>query len=208
MNPVEPGPWQQQPQPPQVNVNINQHVQAPMMPPPPVVVQQSDNTIWVVHAVLCVLTCGAWLPILIIHAIVHACTQPKATVAPPVWVPPQPPPMTGNQAAIADLQYRAAKRGEARALAAAQPMMARELGIGRRDIPQRQFDDGGLIDVNHVPAQALTAFTGVTPEFAARIVECREHLGPNGYTSVEELMAQADLPPHLIEEIREYAIFL
>jgi DNA uptake protein ComE-like DNA-binding protein len=116
--------------------------------------------------------------------------------------------MSGNQAAIADLQYRAAKRGEARAMAAAQPMMARELGVGRRDYGQRQFDDGGLVDVNHVPAHVLTAFSGVTPELAARIVECREHLGPNGYTSVEELMAQADLPPHLIEEIREYAIFL
>src|SRR4051794_25297334 len=180
---------------------------APMMPPPVVVHQSNDNTIWIVHAVLCVLTCGAWVPILIIHAIIHACTQPKTTLAPPVWMPPQPP-MTGNQAAIADLQYRAAKRGEARALAAAQPMMARELGVGRRDFPQRQFDDGGLIDVNHVPVHVLTAFSGVSPEMATRIVQCREHLGPNGYTSVEELMAQADLPPHLIDEIREFAIFL
>jgi hypothetical protein len=53
-------------------------------------------------------------------------------------------------AALADRKLRE----QARAVVAGDPALARELRIGRPDLP-RQFDDGGLIDVNHVPEQVL-----------------------------------------------------
>jgi hypothetical protein len=43
--------------------------------------------------------------------------------------------------------------------------LAAELRIGRPDLP-RHFDDGGLIDVNTVPAQVLSRLPGLRPEEA------------------------------------------
>jgi hypothetical protein len=42
------------------------------------------------------------------------------------------------------------------------PAVAAELRIGRPDLP-RNFDDGGLIDVNTVPAQVLSRLLGLRP---------------------------------------------
>ena len=39
-------------------------------------------------------------------------------------------------------------------------MLAQELKIGRPDLP-RDYDDGGLVDVNHVPAAILAARLGL-----------------------------------------------
>ena len=83
--------------------------------------------------------------------------------------------------------------------------MAWELRIGRPDLP-REFDDGGLVDVNHAPAAALTELPGMTPALAERVVRVREECG--GFTSVEELSALAELPPALTPRIDEFAIFL
>ncbi|GAA4628258.1 hypothetical protein GCM10023196_043850 [Actinoallomurus vinaceus] len=44
--------------------------------------------------------------------------------------------------------------------AAQDPAMAWELRIGRPDLPRR-FDDGGLVDVNHVPPQVLASLPGM-----------------------------------------------
>ena len=83
--------------------------------------------------------------------------------------------------------------------------MAWELRIGRPDLP-REFDDGGLVDVNHVPARALAELPGMTPELVERVVRVREECG--GFTSVEELSALADLPPALTPRLAEFAVFL
>src|SRR5690606_39982870 len=40
-------------------------------------------------------------------------------------------------------------------------MLAKRLAIGRPDLP-RQFDDGGLIDLNHAPEHVLTSLPGVS----------------------------------------------
>ncbi|GAB3997477.1 hypothetical protein GCM10029992_20460 [Glycomyces albus] len=50
-------------------------------------------------------------------------------------------------------------RDQARRTAAADPMLAKRLAIGRPDLP-RQFDDGGLVDLNHAPSQVLTSLPG------------------------------------------------
>jgi hypothetical protein len=43
------------------------------------------------------------------------------------------------------------RRRQARELAKRNPVLARDLNIGRPDVPH-DYNDGGLVDVNQVPA--------------------------------------------------------
>jgi hypothetical protein len=108
------------------------------------------------------------------------------------------------QHAVAVVERRKEIRGQARD-AARDPATAWELRIGRPDLP-RVYDDGGLIDVNHVPPQALASLPGMTPDLVTRIVRAREQSG--GFVSVEELSLLAQLPPYLTPRLDEYTIFL
>ena len=85
------------------------------------------------------------------------------------------------------------------------PVLAWELRIGRPDLP-RGFDDGGLVDVNHVPPYVLASLPGMNPGLVDRVLRTREQCG--GLSSVEELSALAELPPSLTETLAEYTIFL
>ena len=107
--------------------------------------------------------------------------------------------------AEAEARHRRELRVRAAELALSDPAMAAEMRIGRPDL-ERSYDDGGLIDINHVPAHALTGIPGVTPELAARIVQVRDQTG--GFVSAEEAAAMADLPPALTPRLSEYGIFL
>jgi hypothetical protein len=89
--------------------------------------------------------------------------------------------------------------------AAQDPVVAWELRIGRPDLP-RTFDDGGLVDVNHVPPPVLASLPGMTPELVNRVVWVRNQR--SGFVSVEELSAFAELPPDLTGILDEYVIFL
>lgn len=110
-----------------------------------------------------------------------------------------------NQHAIKIAKYRRMLREEARALAAEDPALATDLRLGRPDLP-RTYDDGGLVDVNHVPAPTLALLPGMTDELVERITRVRRERG--GFVSVEELAIDADLPPDLVQHIAEYTIFL
>lgn len=212
--PDNPQPGQQPPPP---VVHVNNYIQPSPYGWVPVIGGSLNNSnIHVLHLVLTVITCGGWAPIWIIHAIVMAGNKPKM-VPPPVIPPPiaypQAPgypggmPMNRNQEALAMIAQQKSRRAEARQLAATDPMTAKQLGIGRRDIHGRQYDDGGLIDINRVPAEVFHQFSGITSEKAAQIVTARVSLG-GMFSSIEELMATAELPPHLHEEIAEYAIVI
>lgn len=96
-------------------------------------------------------------------------------------------------------------RHRARALAERDPSLARELRVGRPDLPHH-FDDGGLVDVNHAPLPVLAALPGMTPERVERIVRARGERG--GFVSADELVVFAELPPDLAPEIADYAVFL
>jgi hypothetical protein len=109
-----------------------------------------------------------------------------------------PAPGAGDPAVAAALEARE-RRGRARAMLASDPALARELRIGRPDLP-RQFEDGGLVDVNHVPAQVLVDRLGLTPEEAGRVVEARAQLGR--YSSPAELAVYAELPDAAVEAVR------
>jgi DNA uptake protein ComE-like DNA-binding protein len=95
-------------------------------------------------------------------------------------------------------------RAEGKRLAARDPRLAREVGVGRPDLPRA--DDFGLVDVNHASQEALCRLPGITPEIAQRIVENRESIG--FFKSAEDLGISMDLSPSLVDDIREYAVFL
>jgi hypothetical protein len=113
--------------------------------------------------------------------------------------------VAGNEHAIEVVRRRRALRRQARDLARSDPAMARELRIGRPDLP-RHFDDGGLVDVNHASVDGLCRLPGITRELAERIDRVRTDVGT--FVSAEELSATAGLPPALTPELAEFALFL
>jgi hypothetical protein len=115
-----------------------------------------------------------------------------------------PAPGAGDPAVAAAIEARE-RRQRARAMLASDPALARELRIGRPDLP-RQFEDGGLVDVNHVPAQVLVDRLGLSPEEAARVVEARAQLGR--YGGPAELAVYAELPDAAVEAVRDRLLFL
>jgi hypothetical protein len=106
---------------------------------------------------------------------------------------------------VAALQARQ-RREEARAITARDVDLARELRIGRPDLP-RQFDDGRLVDLNHVPTPVIVQLLGLSEaEAAAQVIEARDRIG--GFLSAEEVIAHTDLSPTRIDGIRERLVFL
>lgn len=103
---------------------------------------------------------------------------------------------------LAEIEARV-RRQQARELLAAHPKVARELHIGRPDL-ERTFDDGGLVDVNAVPAGVLSAFTGLPPGRTAAIAADRARNGP--LTTVEELISRGLLPPAELDRVRDRLI--
>jgi Helix-hairpin-helix motif len=113
-----------------------------------------------------------------------------------------PPPM---QPALAAALTARQRREEARAIASRDAALARELCIGRPDLP-RQFDDGGLVDVNHVPAQVLVDRLALSPAEAANVIQARDRLG--GFAGAEELTALTELSPDTVDRVRDRLLFL
>jgi len=108
------------------------------------------------------------------------------------------------EAAVVGAEQRLSDRDRARKLAAERPSVAKELGIGRPDVPKAQ--DAGLIDVNNAPASVLTKLPGVDDALARSIVEARAET--HGFSSVEDLGVALDLDGNLVEELRDMVVFL
>jgi hypothetical protein len=109
-----------------------------------------------------------------------------------------------DPAIVAVLQARQ-RREEARAIAARDVDLARELRIGRPDLP-RQFDDGGLVDLNHASAPVIVQLLGLSEADATQVIEARDRIG--GFSSAEEVIAYTDLSPTLVDGLRERLLFL
>jgi hypothetical protein len=120
---------------------------------------------------------------------------------------PAPPPIPRMvDPAIAAAQWRMNRRMEARQILATNAVLAAELRIGRPDL-MRQYDDGGLVDVNHVPAKALTGTLDLPPAVAAAVVSERDRLG--GFSSPDELVVYCDgVTPERLAVIRDRLIFV
>ncbi|MER7280621.1 BTAD domain-containing putative transcriptional regulator [Dactylosporangium sp. NPDC000244] len=78
-------------------------------------------------------------------------------------------------------------REQARQLVNHHPSIARELRIGRPDLP-RTFDDGGLVDINSAPETIIGSLHGIGPDDARRIIADRHMRGP--LASVDEMITR------------------
>ncbi|MEU9481142.1 DUF4236 domain-containing protein [Streptomyces sp. NPDC048191] len=119
---------------------------------------------------------------------------------------PTPPthPAAADPVVAAHLAARA-RRDEARALAQSDPVLAQDLRIGRPDLP-REYDDGGLIDLNSVPADAIATACSIEPSLAERIVAARQELG--SFSSLDEVFVFAEVEEGTAARIREYGLLL
>jgi DNA uptake protein ComE-like DNA-binding protein len=106
--------------------------------------------------------------------------------------------------ALVAARARIQRRAEGRHLAATQPALAREVGVGRPDLAGA--DNYGLVDVNHASAAAIAKLPGMTDHLARRTVEARIQAGH--FSSAEDLGLVLNLPPDTIDQIRDMAIFL
>ncbi len=100
---------------------------------------------------------------------------------------------------------RIGRREYARTLLRTDPLLAYELRIGRPDLP-RDFDDGGLIDVNHASATALARIPDITEEMASQIVAARESVG--GYSSVDDMSVVVGCAPQSFDRLRDHLVFV
>jgi DNA uptake protein ComE-like DNA-binding protein len=101
-------------------------------------------------------------------------------------------------------EQRLRDRQAARRMAAEEPQVALELGVGRPDRPGAQ--SAGLVDVNNAPRAALKLLPGIDEALAARIVVLREEL--NGFRDVHDLGLALELDGHAVERLRDVTVFL
>lgn len=97
-------------------------------------------------------------------------------------------------------------RTVAREVVSSDPRRALELQVGRPDLANRDFPDGGLVDVNNVPESTLRDNLGLSRQVAHDIVERRQ--ATQGFGSATEVSVLLNLPPHLFENLSDRMVFL
>jgi hypothetical protein len=96
------------------------------------------------------------------------------------------------------------RREEARRMWTSDPALARELGVGRPEL-RRGFDDGGLVDLNSVPAPVIAGVCGIDPAQAEAIVAARTARGGTFY-NLGELFVDVPLPADVQGVLAERAL--
>jgi DNA uptake protein ComE-like DNA-binding protein len=126
---------------------------------------------------------------------------PRLDAAPqqPVAIVP-----TGTDPAVAAVLAARSRRADARRIVADDPLLARELKIGRPDL-QRDYDDGGLVDLNSAPAAAIAHVCGLDAAVVERIVVARAAAGVP-LTAVDDVFAYSDIPVDLWDRIRDRTV--
>lgn len=112
---------------------------------------------------------------------------------------------TTDPAVKAALAARA-RRDEARTLAERDPLLARDLHIGRPDLA-RIYHDGGLVDVNSAPVEVIAGVCGISIDVATIIVSARVKRG-EPFANIDELLVLTDLPLSTWDLIRDRAVLL
>lgn len=137
-----------------------------------------------------------------IAVIVIACIHLRG-VRREVYASPRAVPAQSDPAVARALAGRE-RREEARRMWAADPSLARELGVGRPDLG-RGFDDGGLVDLNSAPAAVIAQVCGIELQQAELIVAAR--LGRGGaYYNVDEVFVYVPLPQRAQQLISDRAL--
>jgi hypothetical protein len=96
------------------------------------------------------------------------------------------------------------RRRLSREILATDPALGGTLAIGRPDL-ERTFVDGGLIDVNHVPAWVLAHLPGFTQAMAGRVVDARSRF--DGLRSDADLVVHADIPAEVVDALKDILVF-
>jgi hypothetical protein len=96
-------------------------------------------------------------------------------------------------------------RERARRLVEKDPRLAIEAHVGRPDL-RGAHDDGGLVDVNRVPAATLAKLPGIDAALAERIVATRRDVG--GYSSLADLVTTLDLDPTRLDDASDELVFI
>ncbi|WP_285488918.1 hypothetical protein [Amycolatopsis taiwanensis] len=117
---------------------------------------------------------------------------------------PAAEPATVEDRAVTRVRLARERRQQARELAASDPLMARELRIGRPDLPHR-YDDGGLVDLNNAPAKAIAKVCGIDLAAARMIVEARAGAK---FLAVDDVFVLTDLPVDIWDVIRDHGIVM
>jgi hypothetical protein len=111
-----------------------------------------------------------------------------------------------SMSAVTQVEQARACRAEARQIVERDPSMARELRIGRPDLPGRTYDDGGLVDLNHVHPDTLAQFLELDSVYVEEISRARGEL--HGFSALGELAAYTSIPAPVVDGLGERAIFL
>jgi hypothetical protein len=105
---------------------------------------------------------------------------------------------------LEEARRRLEQRRKALELAREDPELAREAGVGRPDLPGSY--DGGVVDLNHAPAEIIACLPGFDAELACRLVDARERI--HGFASLEDLGSLLDLPGDQVELLRDMVVLL
>lgn len=111
--------------------------------------------------------------------------------------------LDGPDPALAAALAARERRAEARKLALSDPLIARDLRVGRPDL-QRNYDDGGLVDLNNAPAAVIGSVCGLDATTTEAIVEIRTTVG--GFTTVDDVFTA--VPVAAWDRVRDRAVVL
>jgi hypothetical protein len=112
----------------------------------------------------------------------------------------------GSDPAVTAALARRDRRLDARRLAVQDPALARELRVGRPDLP-RDYDDGGLVDLNRAPARSIAEACGIDMSAAEQLVAARVG-GVGSLGDVDDVFAYLDLPVESWDNVRERGIVI
>ena len=83
--------------------------------------------------------------------------------------------------------------------------LALSMFVGRPDVA-RDYDDGGLLDLNSLSAEALAVHGGLSREEAVQVVEVRTRLGR--FSDFSEVTAYVDLPEPTAARLKDLAVLV
>lgn len=139
--------------------------------------------------------------LLAIATIAIGCVQ-QAPLRREVYGGAPPPAHEQVDPAVATALEARDRRATARELAERDPLLARDLKIGRPDL-SRTYDDGGLVDLNSAPATVIAEVCGLDQATADDIAAARP---PGGFMAVADVFSFTDIPVAAWDVIRDRAV--
>jgi DNA uptake protein ComE-like DNA-binding protein len=106
--------------------------------------------------------------------------------------------------AIEEARDAVETRREAQRLAASEPAVALQMGVGRPDVQGARHL--GVVDLNRAGIEAIEALPGITHKLAREIVRARTEI--DGFASLEDMGMTLHLDGDLVEDLRPYVVFL